>query len=223
MGEPVRTDLDARRPIAARNTTWAHQLARRATAAGVSPNSVSVASIAFAALAGLSLWLSAGAARWTAVALLATTPVWIGLRALCNLLDGMIAVEGGRATRSGVIFNEFPDRVSDIAMFIGAGYAARFLPYGVELGWAAATAAVLVAYTRALGASANAGHDFRGPAAKAQRMAILALGCWAAAIERALTDGAWAILVTLIVICAGSFVTIWRRLRRTIATLENPA
>src|SRR5438105_2817615 len=38
----------------------------------------------------------------------------IQLRLLCNLLDGMVAIEGGFRSRSGEVFNELPDRVSDV-------------------------------------------------------------------------------------------------------------
>ena len=55
-------------------------------------------------------------------------------RLLCNMLDGMVAIEGGRQTKSGEIFNDLPDRIADALIFICAGYAARMRPFGVELG-----------------------------------------------------------------------------------------
>ena len=48
----------------------------------------------------------------------------------------MVAVEGGFRTKTGELFNEFPDRVSDTLVLLGAGYAGA--PYGPTLGWAAA-------------------------------------------------------------------------------------
>ena len=47
----------------------------------------------------------------------------IQLRLLCNLFDGMVAVEGGFKTKSGEIYNELPDRVADVLILAGAGYA----------------------------------------------------------------------------------------------------
>ena len=51
----------------------------------------------------------------------------------------MVAVEGGRRTKSGEVFNDLPDRLSDPLILVGAGYA---LPYawGPQLGWAAGLA-----------------------------------------------------------------------------------
>ena len=40
----------------------------------------------------------------------------VQLRLLCNLLDGMVAVEQGKQTPFGVLYNEMPDRVSDSAL-----------------------------------------------------------------------------------------------------------
>ena len=48
----------------------------------------------------------------------------IVVRGMGNLLDGMVAVGSGKASPFGELFNEIPDRVSDIAILIGAGYAA---------------------------------------------------------------------------------------------------
>ena len=56
------------------------------------------------------------------------------LRLLCNMLDGMVAVEGGKGSRTGEIYNEVPDRIADPLLLVPAGYAIG-LPYGVELGW----------------------------------------------------------------------------------------
>ncbi|MEM7227211.1 MAG: hypothetical protein AAF432_00205 [Planctomycetota bacterium] len=152
-----------------------------------------------------------------------TMPAWIGLRGLCNLLDGMIAVEGGLQTRSGAIFNEFPDRIADSLFFLGAGMAARGEFSGVHLGWAAALMAAIVAYVRVLGASAGARHDFRGPMAKTHRMAILAIGCVAAGVELIVIESSHSIRVTLGVIVLGCLITIGRRLRGIVRSLDGGA
>ena len=99
------------------------------------------------------------------------------LRLLCNLFDGMVAIEGGFKTKAGEIFNELPDRFSDAFIFIGAGYALPEFAWSRELGWAAAVLAVITAYVRALGASMGAGQHFIGPMAKQQRMALMTAAC----------------------------------------------
>lgn len=95
----------------------------------------------------------------------------IQLRLIANLLDGMVAVEGGRTSATGPLYNEVPDRLSD-PIISSAGYAYSSSP---EAGWAAAVIALLVAYTRAIAASLGAGQLFLGPMAKQQRMALITL------------------------------------------------
>ena len=46
------------------------------------------------------------------------------LRLLCNMLDGMVAVEGRRSSPNGVLFNEVPDRFEDSIFIVAFGYAA---------------------------------------------------------------------------------------------------
>jgi phosphatidylglycerophosphate synthase len=70
----------------------------------------------------------------------------VQLRLLCNLLDGLVAIEGGRGSATGELFNELPDRVSDVLALVAAGYAVTWVAWAPELGWAAALAAVLTAY-----------------------------------------------------------------------------
>ena len=72
----------------------------------------------------------------------------IQLRLAANMFDGMVALETGRASPTGELFNEVPDRVSDAAMFIGAGYAAGGNP---TLGYLAACLALFVTYVRGRG------------------------------------------------------------------------
>ncbi|MCA9056019.1 MAG: hypothetical protein KDA75_19435, partial [Planctomycetaceae bacterium] len=103
-----------RRPIAARNTAWAHAAARRLAAWGVRPNTISVLSVVFAAAAGACFAaLRSVDAPTGRIALLLGGVAGIQLRLLCNLFDGMVAVEEGWKTPSGAIFNELPDRFAD--------------------------------------------------------------------------------------------------------------
>jgi len=149
-------------------------LSRRATAllvaAGVPANAISVASLVFALAAGLLLALATPALplAWLAAALL------IELRLLCNMLDGMVALQAGRGSRLGALFNEVPDRFADIAVLVGLGYAPGGSPW---LGFAAALGAVMTAYVRAFGEAQGQPSDFSGPFAKPQRMQAAALAC----------------------------------------------
>ena len=154
-----------RRPINVRKAGWAQGLARSLAGVGITPNQISVLSIGFAALGAWSLWLGGWHLIWAALC--------IQGRLLCNLFDGMVAVEHDKATALGPVYNEFPDRIADSLLLVAAGYACA-IP---ELGWLAALAAALTAYVRVYGASCGLGHDFRGPMAKQHRMALLTIAC----------------------------------------------
>lgn len=201
---------DARRPLTSRNTAGARWLSRRLAATEVTANQISLASIGFALVGGLLLLRP----DWPVALLFAA--ICIQLRLLCNLLDGMVAVEGGKGTPAGALYNEIPDRIADSLFLIGAGYG-----IGVPaLGWAAALIAALTAYIRVLGGSLGLKQDFRGPQAKPQRMALLTVACLATALENVYSGSQYTLVVALCLICAGSLWTCVRRTRAIAAELE---
>jgi phosphatidylglycerophosphate synthase len=180
----------------------------------VRPNPVSIAGIAFAGASATAFYLSAGFSPEVRVALLLVAAACIQLRLLCNLLDGMLAVECGLKTPVGEIFNELPDRVADVMILAGAGYAAPEIPASATLGWMAAVAALFTAYVRVLGGALGQEQHFIGPMAKQHRMFVLTVGTIVAAFE-ALTSGTPRMLpAALAVIVAGSAVTAMRRVHR---------
>ena len=84
-----------RRVLATRGAGWARRLARALGRAGVRPNAVSISSVVFAlAACGAFCLAPAASPGFRAVALLLAAAT-IQLRLLCNLLDGMLAVEHG--------------------------------------------------------------------------------------------------------------------------------
>jgi phosphatidylglycerophosphate synthase len=215
-----------RRPIKARETRWAAAAASALAKCGVRPNVISVTSVVFAGIAGLCLANTPLRTPGTTIALLVAAALGIQGRLLCNLFDGMVAVEGGFKTKSGELFNELPDRFADAFVLIGCGYGAISRLHGAELGWSAAVLAVITAYVRTLGAAIGAGHNFTGPMAKQHRMATVTVACLAAALAEAVpaardvvTAGSvlWAALV---VITLGEIITIARRARWIVRTLE---
>jgi phosphatidylglycerophosphate synthase len=209
-----------RRELASRQAGWAIALARALARVGVRPNAVSIAGIVFAAASGVAFAASPSLDRnGRAVALLAAAAC-IQLRLLCNLLDGMLAVEHGFKGKTGDIYNEVPDRVADILIHVGAGYSARDLSYGVTLGWAAAVFAVLTAYIRVFAGSIGAKQQFIGPMAKQHRMFTLTVAALIAFIETLAGFPARAIRIALAVIVAGSIVTAIRRTLRIVSEVE---
>ena len=131
--------------------------------------------------------------------------VCVQLRLLCNLLDGMVAIEHGQQSPTGPLYNEVPDRVADTLFLVAAGYLALSPTWG----WAAALAAMFTAYIRAFGASLGQAHNFSGPMAKPHRMATLTL----ALLVYALYPEAMVMQAALGVIAAGALLTCWHRLR----------
>jgi phosphatidylglycerophosphate synthase len=214
-----------RRPIAARNLpvfqAMAHWLATR----GVTPNAISVAGMISGIGAGVVLALTGLASSpWDRLAWIVGA-ILIQLRLLANMLDGMVAVESGKVSPVGELYNEAPDRVSDAATLMGAGFAAGGSPV---LGFSAACVAVFVAYVRALGKGAGAPQEFCGPMAKQQRMAIVT----AIALYQGLTPASWQpawgqdgqfgpLAVALLIIIIGGIATAIRRLLRISANLRK--
>lgn len=194
-----------RRPLKSRASGWAQKLAAWLASTAVTPNQISIASMVFAALAGAAFFLGG---LWLFAAAL-----FIQLRLLCNLLDGMVAVEGGKSAPDGPFWNEAPDRISDIFIITGLGYGIG-LP---ELGWAAAAFAILTAYIRELGSSTGQAADFCGPMAKPQRMAWLTGAALLAAFGLNLLDIAlWTLLIA-------TGLTALRRSFRLVKALKNGA
>lgn len=149
----------------------------------------------------------------------------IQLRLVCNMLDGMVAIEGGARTKSGEIYNELPDRFADLFLIVPAGYAVDAPSHwGPLAGWIAGALAVLTAYVRALGTSAGARPDFSGPMAKPHRMAVLSMGCILSAVAAIKSWPAWGLdwlFVALCVIGLGSAVTLARRTIHVVRELES--
>jgi phosphatidylglycerophosphate synthase len=215
-----------RRPIAARDLKVMQAIAGWMAAKGFSANGISVAGMVFGLLGGAALFSTAklpGFARllWIAGA------ACVQLRLLANLFDGMVAIARGTASKVGELFNEVPDRVSDSAILIGLGYATGG---HVILGYAAALAAMMTAYVRAVGKGAGTPNEFCGPMAKQQRMFLATMTC----LYCAFTPGAWqridfgccvlgvpAVVLALIVV--GSLMTTVRRLTLIGAKLRGTA
>jgi phosphatidylglycerophosphate synthase len=212
-----------RRPLQSRQTRWAVAMASWLTRQHVQPNTISLASMVFAALAGGCLALTGSDGPLSRVALLVLAAVMIQLRLLCNLLDGMVAIEGGLKTKAGELFNDVPDRISDPLILVGAGYGVVWGGWGVSLGWLAAALAIMTAYVRVLGVSVGSPQYYLGPMAKQHRMAVLTLACIAGLFETVFVESytGRAVGIALVVIVVGSVLTTGRRLQRIAGDLNG--
>ncbi|HVX14740.1 MAG TPA: CDP-alcohol phosphatidyltransferase family protein [Pirellulales bacterium] len=212
-----------RRPISARQHPLSISIARWLATHGVSPNAISVGGM-IAGIVGGGAFACSGCLPHASIFLLIAA-AGMQLRLLANMFDGMVAIQTGRASPVGELYNEVPDRVSDAAIFIGAGYAFGGRP---ELGYLAAVVALFVAYVRAEGKVSGAPQDYCGPMAKPHRMAVLT----AAAVFAAILPARWqenlvsvstlgVVASALLVIVVGGAITAMRRLRRTARVLRT--
>ncbi len=204
-----------RRPLASRGWQISEKVARWLARRGATPNAISVVGMICGILAGIMFAMTPGAADpwffWVFGA------VFVQLRLLANLYDGMVAVLREIASPVGEMFNEVPDRVSDAATLIGFGYAAGSNPV---LGFVATILAIFLAYLRAQGKVAGAHQEFCGPMAKQQRMATVTIAAIACAVVPGATE--WQLpMFALWVIIAGCIMTIVRRLQRITTTLRR--
>jgi phosphatidylglycerophosphate synthase len=210
-----------RRPIATRRRKWAQTSAQWLADHNVSPNAISIAGMFACIAAGILLALTSTAycrLEWLAAAVL------VQLRLTANMLDGMVALNSGRASRVGELYNEVPDRVSDAAVFIGAGFA---FGGNVTLGYAAAILSIFTAYVRAAGKIAGAPNEFCGPMAKQHRMLVITIiGLYATVVPqswlviRADTVNIGLMSIALVIIVVGCVITVLRRLKRIARALQ---
>jgi phosphatidylglycerophosphate synthase len=210
----------ARRPLKTRDTRWAKALATWLARRRVPPNLISLASLGFAALGAAAMLAAPAAASSARVALFILAASCIQLRLLCNMLDGMVAVEGGMGSRSGEVYNEVPDRIADPLLIVPAGYATG-LPFGPELGWLCGLLALFTAYVRALGGAAGLPQGFQGPMAKPHRMAAMTAGLIAAALAVPLGLDGTVLMLAMAIIALGALATAWRRTSAILRALEG--
>jgi phosphatidylglycerophosphate synthase len=159
-----------RRPIAGIFRLTAHLAVEWCVKLGIHPNWVSYASMFAAAGAGLCFWYASDV-HWLLIAAVGFCYV----RLWFNMLDGMVALASGKASKVGEIVNELPDRFSDVIIFVGSGHSGLCSPIG---GYWAAILALLTAYVGTLGQAVGVQRQFSGVMSKPWRMVVLHAGAW---------------------------------------------
>jgi phosphatidylglycerophosphate synthase len=214
-------ELGDRRPIATRNRKWAQAATAWLAARNVSPNAISIAGMCACIIGGIALVLTS-VSDYRILWLIAAGGAQ--LRLTGNMLDGLVALASGRASKVGELYNEIPDRVSDAAVFIGTGFA-----WGgnIALGYIATILAIFTAYVRAAGKIAGGPNEFCGPMAKQHRMLVITLVC----LYSAITPRSWQMItfndsqiglmtLALAVIVLGCVITVIRRVGRIAQGLK---
>jgi len=141
-------DENTRRPLKVRGSIWSKTIASHLSKKNITPNQISVLSIVFSFIAAVFILLISTAHSYEIWLYSVLAAFFIQMRLLCNLFDGMVALEGGKSTNSGELYNDIPDRVSDSILFIAVGYTISVVSWGVELGYFAALLAMMTAYVR---------------------------------------------------------------------------
>jgi len=217
------SEVENRRPLKSRDKAWARRAAALLARAGIAPNAVSAMSMVFAGIGATLFVVSAGEPDAIRGALLVGAALSIQARLLCNLLDGMVAVEHVKGSPSGPIWNELPDRFADLFFLVGAGYAAARagIAHAEIAGWLAGAGAVLTAYVRELGRGLGFPADFSGPMAKPHRMALLTAASVVAAFEPLWGWRGQTLAIALAIIALGTLVTVARRTRTLARRLKE--
>lgn len=133
----------------------------------------------------------------------------------------MVAVEHGKKTILGDIFNDAPDRIADILILIGASHLSTSV-FRYELGWLCALLAVLTAYLRTLAGAVGAKQRFLGPMAKQHRMFVITAACAVLALTPPIHCEDYNVMdFALLIVAIGSVITCYRRLRAMVTDLKE--
>jgi phosphatidylglycerophosphate synthase len=199
----------ARRPIANIFRLTANSATAMCVRVGIHPDAISYFSIVVAGVAAICFWRAS-----TFPALLIVAPLFCFVRLWLNMLDGMVAIAGNKASVRGEILNDLPDRVSDVIIFIGVAESSWMNP---RIGYLTAIVVVITAYVGLFGQALGASRQFGGVMSKPWRMVALGVGSWAAFL---LNSPAWRLSPlqildwTCLAIIAGCAQTIAVRLKR---------
>lgn len=209
-----------RRPIADVFRGTAHAAVNFCVRFGIHPNTVSYSSILASAAAAACFWQAL-----RIPALLVPAVGFCYLRLWLNMLDGMVALASGKASRTGEIANELPDRISDVAIFVGVAHSGLC---HVLSGYWAAIFALLVAYVGTLGQAVGVQREFSGVMTKPWRMVALNVGAWwTLALLAAGRDWRLGPLTILdwtnVIVVVGCVQTMGIRLVRIVRALQREA
>jgi phosphatidylglycerophosphate synthase len=202
-----------RRPIAGIFRRTAEAATQFCVRQGIHPDAISYLSILAAVVAAICFWKS-GQAQW----LLIVAPLFCYLRLWFNMLDGMVAVAAGKASRRGEILNDLPDRVSDVIIFVGVAHSGLMNPI---FGYWAAIAALLAAYVGLFGQALGVQREFGGIMSKPWRMVALHIGAWLEFLSCRSFSGFTILDWTCVIVIAGCVQTIVVRLKRITGALQD--
>ena len=201
-----------RRPVQSREWSIFKKLAAFCATRKIKPNTISLFSMLGAVVASSAIIIAPHTTSSLQLGLcLVATILGVLFRLSCNLIDGMVAVEGKQRTPAGEIYNDVPDRISDVLVLAALGYLSPESVVSVALGWMVAVLSVMTAYIRMLGGSCKMKQDFGGPFAKQQRMLAAIILMFIYFIERIYNTSTIYATILLAVLAIGVALTFWLR------------
>jgi CDP-diacylglycerol--glycerol-3-phosphate 3-phosphatidyltransferase len=171
---------------------------------GVTPNQVTLATMALSLAYGAALaWSPGTAGLWFGL------PLFLLLRMALNAIDGMLATATGRKTSLGALLNELCDQISDAALYLPFALAAGVLP---SLAVLVAVVALLAEFAGVLAQAIGVARRFDGPMGKSDRAFAFGL---LALLTGSNADPAWRNGLLALVL-ALSVLTVFNRLRQAL-------
>lgn len=208
-----------RRFLKTRSKTWVKILSSYIFKLNITPNQISIAGLASAFIAALILLYLNSDYKW----LLAV--FFIQFRLFCNMLDGLVAIEGGKQSVLGDVYNDLPDRFADIFIILAFGYSFNnidiinnnYISLDIYiLTWFATCLAIFTAYIRTLFSSLGVPADYSGPMAKQHRMFLISL----TSIIYFFFSNINIIILALLALNIGCLYTIYRRIKNGVVYLK---
>lgn len=200
--------IDSLRPAASKILD---PIARSVASAGISPNALSLASLAFAALAGICFYFSVEYPLGALVAVF-----FVALNSFFDALDGAVARYLRTDSKKGDFLDHVIDRYSDVFIICG-------MFFGGHVQWQIGTVAIIcVLLTSYLGTQAQAlgiGRFYGGIMGRADRLVLILLAAVVYYFYSEAVFGYTTIGWCIIIIAIGSHITaiqrmgsIWKRL-----------
>ena len=167
---------------------------------GVHPTTINILALLISLAGGLLIYYSS-----FNIWLLAYIPFIAFIRTALNALDGMVAREMKVGNQKfGEVLNEFIDRLSDTAFFLGIAFAAYV---NASLAFGALVGVLLVSYIGIVGKAAGGSRQYVGLMGKADRMFWLSVACVAILIFGSLEIMNWFLWFVIVF----SIITIFMR------------
>lgn len=171
---------------------------------GVSPDTVSIASLICAFFAGMSFYYSP-----TSRELVLLAGILVVLNSIFDALDGIIARKSNRATLKGDFLDHVIDRYSDI-FIICSIFFAGYVHW--KIGVAAIVGVLLTSYLGTQAQALNLGRYYGGLMGRADRLVVVMLAAFANSVYPASIAGLCILGWAVVLIAITSHVTAVQRI-----------